>query len=278
MTRMICRIVRFRLGIEGIIYPHWRYGAAFAIFVCAALVIAPTQAAATTSRLTALGTLILWMPFIMKGFVLNVLMSVFAMTLATVLGLGLGLMQISQQRLVTVPARIITHLLRNSPWIVVLFIIMFLTPFQLALPNGTVVIIPDWVKATIAFSLPVTANLSEIFRGAVVSIPTGQWESAESLAFTRSQTLRWIILPQCFRRMIPSWMNWYALLAMSTPLASIMGVHEAVGNAQAAMEAAGGRPEYLLLFYGFLMGVFFSFIYPISVLTKKMELKYAITD
>ena len=72
--------------------------------------------------------------------------------------------------------------------------------------------IPDWIKATLGLALPVMANVAEIVRGAVQSIPTAQWESAESLAFTRRQTLWMIILPQCVKRMLPPWMNLYAIL------------------------------------------------------------------
>src|SRR3546814_13236491 len=70
------------------------------------------------------------------------------------------------------------------------------------------------------------ANVSEIVRGAVVSLPSGQWEAAESLAFSRCQTLWEIILPQCVKRMLPPWMNLYAILTMATVLASIVGVSE----------------------------------------------------
>jgi len=120
------------------------------------------------------------------------------------------------------------------------------------------------------------ANIAEILRGAVASIPRGQWESAESLAFTYRQTLWMIILPQCVKRMIPAWMNWYALLALATPMASLLGVSEAVGNAQAAMTAAGSRPEFLIPFYLFLMLLFFIYIYPIAIWTRRLERKYAI--
>tara|TARA_R110002051_G_scaffold262386_1_gene322289 strand:- start:269 stop:736 length:468 start_codon:yes stop_codon:yes gene_type:complete len=152
---------------------------------------------------------------------------------------------------------------------------MFLVPFQITLPGGDKVMIPDWVKATFGFALPVMANVSEILRGAVVSIPSGQWESAESLAFTRAQTLRHVILPQCIRRMLPPWMNWYALLTLMTPMAAILGVNEALGNTQAAMEAAGSRPEFLIPFYLFLMTIFFVFIYPLSVYTRRLEKRFA---
>lgn len=165
--------------------------------------------------------------------------------------------------------------LRNSPWLVILFIAMYMMPEDFGLPGGIVIPFPGWMKATVAFALPVMGNISEIVRGAVRSIPSGQWESAESLGFTRVQTLWNIILPQSFRRSIPPWMNWYALLTLSTPMASIFSVRESVANAQAAMEASGGRPEFLFPFYLFLLCLFFAYIYPIALLTRKLEKRYA---
>ncbi len=244
---------------------HWRHGLWLGLAFFGSLALAYAQSEPEQQVPSAIATLILWLPFILKGFGLNLLMSFIAMAAATVLGIGLGLLQVSRSPLLRAPAWFVTHLFRNSPWLVILFIVMFLVPFEMRLPGGDTVRIPDWVKATFAFSLPVTANISEILRGAINSIPKGQWDSAESLAFTRGQTLRWIILPQCVRRAIPPWMNWYALLALATPMASILGVREAVGNAQAAMEAAGARPELLIPFYLFLLCLFFAYIYPIAI-------------
>lgn len=253
----------------------WRYGACLVGAFLISLVSAWAQSA-VPGRPSAIETLGIWLPFILQGFALNLVMSFLAMALATLLGVCLGLMQISLTWPVRTPARFVTHLLRNSPWLVILFAIMYMLPTELRLPGGFRLPLPDWVKATVAFALPVMGNISEIVRGAVHSIPTGQWDSAEGLAFTRSQTLRWVILPQCVKRAIPPWMNWYALLTLSTPMASIFSVHEAVANAQAGMEAAGARPDLLFPFYLFLLCLFFAYIYPIALLTRKLERKYVV--
>ncbi|UEM07233.1 amino acid ABC transporter permease (plasmid) [Skermanella rosea] len=215
------------------------------------------------------------MPFILQGFVLNLVMSFLAMMLATVFGLFLGLMQISVISWVRRISWFVTQIFRNTPWLVILFAIIFLSPSQISIAGETY-FISGWIKATVGFSLPVMANISEIVRGAIRSIPDGQWESSESLAFSRMQTIWMIILPQCVKRMIPPWMNWYAILTLSTPIASILGVQEAVGNAQAAMEAAGAREELLIPFYGSIMLLFFAYIYPIARLTTRLERRYAV--
>jgi polar amino acid transport system permease protein len=278
MSGTAFRIARSRFA-EGSFCSHvrWQLGLWLLLAFFGSLAFAYAQAAPEQRAPSAIGTLIVWLPFILKGFGLNLLMSFIAMAVATLLGIGLGLLQVSRAAVLRTPAWFVTHLFRNSPWLVILFTVMFLLPFEIRLPGGTVAV-PDWIKATFAFSLPVMANISEILRGAINSIPKGQWESAESLAFTRGQTLRWVILPQCVRRAIPPWMNWYALLALATPMASILGVREAVGNAQAAMEAAGARPEFLFPFYLFLLCLFFAYIYPIAIWTRKLERKYAVAN
>ncbi|MHA6645629.1 amino acid ABC transporter permease [Mesorhizobium sp. A623] len=220
-------------------------------------------------------TLLMWMPFILRGFLMNLAMSFIAMILATIFGVLLGLMQISTNNWVRRISRFIMQIFRNTPWLVILFAIILLVPYQMRVGDH-VFMISAWVKATVGFSLPVMANVSEIVRGAIRSIPDGQWESAESLAFTRRQTLWMIILPQCVKRMIPPWMNWYAILTLSTPIASILGVQEAVGNAQQAMEAAGAREGLLIPFYGTILLLFFLYIYPIARCTIWLERKYAV--
>jgi len=223
----------------------------------------------------AIGALFKWMPFILEGFIQNIIIGVFAMLIGSVAGAALGLMQVSLSKPVRVIGWSITQFFRNSPWLVLLFCIMLLFPFELDL--GFVIIpIPDWMKAVIGFSLPIMANLSEVVRGAVVSLPSGQWESAESLAFSRRQTMWMIILPQCIKRMIPPWINWYCILMMATPLCSIMGVEESVTHTVQAMNAEGDRPVLLGPFYFFLLLIHFCFTYPIARYSISLEKRYAV--
>jgi len=166
----------------------------------------------------------------------------------------------------------VTQFFRNAPWLVLLFFCMFLLPFEFELGFATIPF-PDWVKATIGLALPVMTNVSEIVRGAVVSLPSGQWEAAESLAFSRRQTLWEIILPQCVKRMLPPWMNLYAILTMATVLASIVGVSEMMTQTGRAL-AAENRPELLIPFYSFVLICFFAYCYPIAVATRRLERRY----
>ena len=233
------------------------------------------QAATGQSFLWSLEILFRWVPFILDGFALNLIISFLAMVLGTVAGGALGLMQVSLLAPVRGSSWVVTQFFRNSPWLVLLFCIMLLFPFELDL-GFAVVPVPDWMKAVIGFSLPVMANISEVVRGAVRSIPTGQWESAESLAFTRRQTMWMIILPQCIKRMLPPWINWYCILAMATPLCSIMGVEESVTHTAQALNAEGDKSALLAPFYTFLLLIHFAYTYPITRYSIRLEKRFAV--
>ncbi len=217
-----------------------------------------------------------WLPFLVShGFALNILISFFTMLIGTIAGILVGLGQVSPLRVLSRISWFITQLFRNSPWLVLLFIVMLAFPFEIEFA-GQIFLIPDWIKAVFGLSLPIMANISEIVRGGIQSVPTGQWEAAESLAFTRRQTLWQIILPQCFKRMIPPWMNWYAILTMATPLVSLLGVEELVTLSRQAMEAEDNHPELLMPFFGFALVIFFLYCYPIAKWTVRLEQKFAI--
>jgi len=208
--------------------------------------------AADPARASVFDVLARWVPLLLGGFIFNIVISICAMALGTVAGAALGLGQISLNGWTRRTSWIITQFFRNSPWLVLLFFAMFLLPFEIRI-GGVTIPLPDWLKAIFGLSLPVMANVSEIVRGAVVSLPSGQWEAAESLAYTRTQTLWRIILPQCVKRMLPPWMNLYSILTMATVLASIVGVSEVMTLTGQALAAEGGRPDLLMPFYSFIL-------------------------
>ena len=247
-----------------------------AIMLAAVLWPALAYAQGGYSTADAFDALWRWAPFLVwSGFFFNVLISVLAMALGTVAGAALGLAQISPNRWLRRSAWFVTQLFRNSPWLVLLFIVLLAFPFEVTI-LGVTIPVPDWIKGVIGLALPVMANISEVVRGAVQSVPTAQWEASESLAFTRRQTLWQIILPQCYKRMIPPWMNWYAILTMATPLCTLLGIEELITLSRQAMEAEDNHPELLMPFYGFALVLFFAYCYPIARWTIALERRYAV--
>ena len=255
---------------------------ALAVFSCLILTgEAWAQLNSGGPRAGIIATLWKWTPLVLfgpprefGGFALNILVSFLAMAIGTISGVTLGLGLISTITPVRKISWAVTQFFRNSPWLVLLFFVMLLTPFQIRI-LGVSIPLPAWFKATIGLALPIMANIAEIVRGAVNSIPTAQWESAESLAFTRLQTLWRIILPQCVKRMIPPWMNWYAILTMATPLISIVGVNDAMTLTQDAL-ASEQRTDLLMPMYGLLLLFFFVYCYPIARWTIRLERKHTV--
>jgi len=250
------------------------HGAVLATLLVLSVVAAEAQTAYAPEVLSIPATLIKWTPLLLQGFGLNIAMSFLAMAIGTIAGTFLGIAQVSLLRSVRRGAWLVTQFFRNAPWLVLLFYVMLLVPFELQL-GGTTVPLPDWAKATFGFSLPVMANVSEIVRGAILSVPATQWESAEALAFNRRQILWSIILPQCVKRMLPPWMNLYAILTMATVLASVVGVNEALTLTGDAL-AAEDRGILLVPMYLWILSWFFLYCYPIARLTIHLERRFMV--
>jgi len=221
----------------------------------------------------AFSALMQWSPALAAGFGKNILISLVAIGLGSCFGLILGALGLSPFRILRLPARIWVQVFRNAPWLVLIYFSTYVFPFEIRVA-GSYVSFPDWVKVTIGLALPASANVAEIFRGAVASIPSAQWEAARSLAFTRGQIFRSIILPQCLKRMLPPWMNLYAVITMGTALASLVGVHDVIDTAQMASNTVN-QTGFTVIVYLSLLVLFFAYCYPISRLTHYLERRYA---
>lgn len=246
------------------------------VFACLiASVIGTAWAQGTQPGQASIPSVLLkWTPLLAQGFGYNILISVLSMAIGTVLGVLLGILQVSPVLVIRKFAWLVTQFFRNSPWLVLLFYAILLIPFQVTL-FGVTMPFPGWLKAVIGLSLPVMAYMSEYVRGAIQSVPSGQWESAESLGFSRGQTMRMVILPQTVKRILPNWMNLYAVLTMATPLVSIIGVDDIMGYTRSALSAEG-RPDVLIPMYLYVLCWFFIYCYPISLLTSRLERRYSV--
>ena len=160
-----------------------RHGCVLIGALVLAVCIGDAQAGPGTPSIPA--TILKWTPLLAQGFALNIAMSVLAMAIGTVLGLALGLGLISLTRPARAVSWLVTQFFRNAPWLVLLFYCVLLMPFEVRI-GGVIVPLPGWAKATAGLALPVMANVAELVRGAVQSIPSGQWEASEALAFQPS--------------------------------------------------------------------------------------------
>jgi len=240
--------------------------------LAAALAVVATWVATGTTPI-ALVFLWQWTPALLRGLLTNIEISVLAMALGTVAGLVVGAVSLSPLGPLRMVTRWYVQFFRNAPVLVLIYFTTYVFPFELHLAGWSVPF-PDWLKVVVGLALPTSAVVAEIFRGAVQSIPSAQWEAAQSLAFMRGQIFRLVVLPQCLRRMLPSWMNLYASITMSTALASLVGAHDVVDTAQIASNTVA-RTDFTVLVYVTLLAVFFAYCYPIARATRALERRHA---
>lgn len=249
--------------------PSWRHPWTLAA-MCAAVVIGFWSV--TDTMPVAFRHLWTWSPTLLRGMAANIGISILAMAVGTLAGLLVGAMSLSTHAWTRHVARLWVQAFRNAPILVLVYFTTYVFPFELHIGSWTVPF-PDWIKVVLGLALPASANVAEIFRGAIQSIPAAQWEAAQSLAFRRSQIYRLIVLPQCVRRMLPPWMNLYASITMSTSLASLVGVHDVVDTAQVASNTVA-RTDFTVLVYFTLLALFFAYCYPIGRATRALERRH----
>lgn len=168
------------------------------------------------------------LPYLLKGAVYTVLLSISAMLAGSILGLLICLGKISDRKLTRRFCVAYIDVFRGTPLLVQILFIYFGFPNLLQQLFGQPFPFNPLVAGFIAFSLNAGAYIAEIFRAGIESLSKGQTEAALSLGLSRSQTLRYVILPQAFRRMIPALGNEFITLLKDTSLLSAIAVSEIV--------------------------------------------------
>lgn len=143
--------------------------------------------------------------------------------LSFILGLALGIMVALIRLYGPKPLKWIgdfyVWVIRGTPLLVQLFLIFY------GLPNAGITL-DAFPAALIGFTLNVGAYSSEIVRGAILSVPKGQWNAAQSLGMNGRQTLRWVIIPQSIFVSLPPLSNTFISLIKDTSLAAVITVPE----------------------------------------------------
>jgi His/Glu/Gln/Arg/opine family amino acid ABC transporter permease subunit len=166
----------------------------------------------------------LW-PLAKAAITKTIPLTIISFAIGLVIALVVALARLSSNLVVQNVARFYISVIRGTPLLVQLFIVFF------ALPEFGIKIDP-FPAAVIAFSLNVGGYAAEIIRGAIQSIPKGQWEAAETIGFNYVGALRRIILPQAARVAVPPLSNTLISLVKDTSLASTILVTELLRQAQ----------------------------------------------
>jgi len=152
-----------------------------------------------------------------------------------------------------------------------LLIQLFLTFFGIALFGISV---SPWLAASVCLTLYSSAYLTEIWRGCVDAVPKGQWEAAKSLALSFVQQLRFIVLPQAAKIAIAPTVGFMVQVIKGTALASIIGFVE-ITKTGGMIANATFQP---FLVYSFVALFYFALCFPLSVLSKRLELRLAVSS
>lgn len=183
------------------------------------------------------------MGILLEGLVLTV--EIFVVTLVGALPLGIlvALGRMSRCKPLALVVRLYISLMRGTPLMLQLMAIMFCPYYLFGLNMG-----PDWkfFACAIGFILNYAAYFAEIYRSGIQSIPRGQYEAAEVLGYSRSQTFMHIVLPQVIKRILPAMGNEIITLVKDTSLAFVLGIMEMFNSAKALAAREVSMAPYII--------------------------------
>ncbi|WP_342491133.1 amino acid ABC transporter permease [Bacillus sp. FSL R5-0422] len=205
-------------------------------------------------------------PYLMDGLQTTLYIFVVAIILGFIIGLIVALFRLSPFKILNFIALVFVNAIRGTPFIVQLFFIYFGL-------NTLEFISLDRVPAgIITVAINAGAYFSEIVRAGIQSIDKGQTEAARSLGFTGGQNLRFIVLPQAFRRMLPAITNQAIISLKDTSLLSIIGIADIMQRGQ-VQASATFDPLNVWLIVGI---IYFVIIYLLSLLASYAERRFDI--
>lgn len=176
-------------------------------------------------------------PLLLMGALVTVKITAISVGLGIVIGLFVGIARIAHSRILRVLAAIYVDFLRGTPLLVQIFLIYF------ALPIVTGHHMDPFVAAIASCSINSGAYVAEIFRAGIQSIDAGQMEAGRSLGMTWGQTMRYIIVPQAFKRVIPPLGNEFIALLKDSSLVSVIGFEELTRRGQLVIARTYGSLE-----------------------------------
>ncbi len=199
----------------------------------------------------------------MGGLVTTLELALIAIAGGLVLGTLVGMGRLSKLKSIYYPSTLFVNLMRTQPLILVIFWFYFLMPLILGRPIG------GFTSAVIAFTVFEASYFAEIIRAGIQSISKGQIDAAYSTGFTYWQAMRYFIIPQALKNMMPSLITQAVVVFQDTSLAYVIGLREFLRSAN-VVDAREMRSVELYLFVGL---VYFIVCFSMSRVCKKLELK-----
>lgn len=204
-----------------------------------------------------------WMPTLAEGFRLTAVIAVQVVIFATSIGMAGGVILLYAPRVFRLLVRGYVDFTRGIPVLVLIFAVYYI-------PSAFGVSIDAQNSAVLALSIFAGAQISEIVRGGIGSLPAGQLEAGKAMGLTSLQRFRLLILPLALPRMMPPWANTVVEILKGTALASLIGVTEFLYQSQAAV----GTTFEPIPFYIFAAAIYFVCGFGLSQLAAVVERRY----
>ncbi|BES70357.1 amino acid ABC transporter permease [Marinobacter nanhaiticus D15-8W] len=195
-----------------------------------------------------------------SGLQWTLVLSLLAFVLGGIVGLIVLFARIADNRILQAVSKGYIELFQGTPLLMQLFMLFF----GISLLGLDV---SPWFAAALGLTLFTSAFLAEIWRGCVESIPRGQWEASESLAFNYGEQMRHVILPQALRIAIPPTVGFSVQVVKGTAVASIIGFTELTKTG--TMIANATFDPFLV--YGLVALGYFALCWPLSLFARRLE-------
>lgn len=204
-----------------------------------------------------------WLPTLWGGFVLTATVSIQVVILSTLIGIVGGLLLLYGPLALRLLVRGYVDFTRGIPVLVLIFAVYYV-------PSGFNISLDAQTAAVLAIGVFAGAQVSEIVRGGIGSLPAGQLEAGKAMGLTSWQRFRLIVLPLALPRMMPPWTNTAVEILKGSALASLIGVTEFLYETQAAV----GTTFNPIPFYFFAAAVYFVCAFGLSQLSRLIERRY----
>lgn len=203
------------------------------------------------------------LPLLLKGALMTLLITFMGLIIGLPFGLVVALGRLSPIRLVSLVATVFIETVRGTPLLLQIFAIYFVLP-------SVGISLDPFVSAVVALSLNSAAYIAEIFRAGIQSIDSGQMEAARAVGMSSGQAMRWVILPQTLRRVLPPLTNEAVALLKDSSLISVIGLSELmrVGREQASNS---GSP---ITIYLALAVLYLLMTLPLTHLVRRLEARW----
>lgn len=196
--------------------------------------------------------------------------SLISVGLSIPLGILLGILMTIPNKAIKIVTKIYLEIIRIMPQLVLLFIVFFGATRTMGIN------LSGEVASVIVFTLWGTAEMGDLVRGSIISIPKHQSESSLALGLSKAQTYLYIIIPQTVRRLLPLSINLVTRMIKTTSLILMIGVVEVIKVAQQIIEAnRATSPNAAFGVYLVVFIMYFIVCFSISMVAKHLEKKWS---